>query len=59
MYPTMKFCLLIAIFMSMVFVENFGNPVPDNDVNFHVNMAGVTKTYPLKHRGIYYPIVTV
>merc|ERR1712228_755146 len=28
--------------------EMLGNPLPENDVHFHVNMPGAGKSYPLK-----------
>ena len=35
----------------MVSEKVFGNPVPENDVHFHVNMPGAGKSYPLRNKG--------
>merc|ERR1712189_38151 len=48
---TMKVSILVIIFISMVSENIFGNPVPENDVHFHVNMPGAGKSYPLRNKG--------
>ena len=50
----MKLFLLIAIVISMVQKEMLGNPLPENDVHFHVNMPGAGKSYPLKSEFIHF-----
>ena len=51
-YPAMKFFLLFATFLLFTQNEIVGNPapepLPDNDVHFHVNMPGARRSYPLK-----------
>ena len=52
----MKFSLyLLTAFLIVAQNEVMGkpapNPAPDNDVHFHVNMAGSGRSFPLKGRG--------
>merc|ERR1711915_258363 len=46
---TMRFILLVAIFCMLCFNNVLGNPVPDNDVHFHVNMG--SKRGPAAKKG--------
>ena len=47
----MKFSLILVIFISMVSEKILGNPVPDNDVHFHINMPGAGKSFTLTNEG--------